>query len=259
MDIEAILLKFSAWLDQRGSTRMITRTLFTGNDHFPTESPYMKRHYLLNTPWFSVFLHCFFASDRDDPHDHPWSSVSIPLFPGFTEVVYLDPRKVKHTSDRRLIAVTKERKPFRFYYRTADSVHRIQLREGFKGRTWSLFIHLKRVREWGFWRYVKAAPEFVLKPGQSLEVRNDDQLNTSHAVGLRVTLDYAARKPTTITNNGPVSVMVGGVPPKWEWLDFKRYGREVIGNHNIESGSVPNGDPDYKIVGWLLPRVVYAK
>ena len=261
MDIEAILLKFSAWLDKRGSTRMITRTTFAGNDHFPTESPYMKRHYLLSTPWFSVFLHCFFASDRDDPHDHPWASISIPLFPGFMEVTYTDPGVDLFNKMRRLIASNKWRKPFHVYYRSANAAHKIQLAEGYAGRTWSLFIHFKRTRQWGFWQLLPRCPSVVISPGQSIDVSNAKQVQQVYRCHphLKVTIggeqdDFEYR----ITNIGSGSVMLDEVPPRWNWLDFKTYGREVIGNHNIESGTVPKGQPDYKIVGHLFPRVTRA-
>jgi hypothetical protein len=102
---------------------------------------YLGRHYLFRTNKMGVFLHRYWRGDRDDPHDHPWDSVSIPLFPGFFETVM----------DKNFNLTKHWRKPFHIYYRKATDAHFIELAEGMEGRTWSLFIHFKRERVWGFW------------------------------------------------------------------------------------------------------------
>ena len=53
--------------------------------------PYLARLRLIQTPLFGVYLHDIFEPDDGDPHNHPWSFVSIVLRGAYTEYVYLDP------------------------------------------------------------------------------------------------------------------------------------------------------------------------
>lgn len=48
----------------------------------------MARYHLLRTPWGSLNIHVFHASDAGrDLHDHPWSYVSMILWRGYREVL----------------------------------------------------------------------------------------------------------------------------------------------------------------------------
>lgn len=64
------------------------------NDRIDKE-PYLERYYLFlknrKTFPFNIFLHKFLKSDPDDLHDHPWSFISIPIYPGYWE--YLENKK----------------------------------------------------------------------------------------------------------------------------------------------------------------------
>ena len=100
------------------------------------KEPYLERYYIFlkdreHFP-FNIFIHKFLKSDPDDLHDHPWSFISIPLWPGYWE----------YTKDGKFW-----RGPLSYRCSPANTFHRIELEKDY---CWTLFIPGKRVREWGF-------------------------------------------------------------------------------------------------------------
>ena len=123
---------FIKWLDDRGSSRMITRR-FKGTGEI---GPYLKRHFIFRSKYLTIFLHQFWASDPDDVHCHPWNNVKIRLSGDYKEYGMDGNHEVL--------------KPGSVTYRRAEDFHRIEVEEGQAGKGWSLFIHFKRRRDWGF-------------------------------------------------------------------------------------------------------------
>lgn len=112
---------------------MRTKTVIQNNKvHF-------KRFYLVKTKWFSVFLHKFTHPDLDrDPHDHPWSFLSIILWGGYTEAVYTN-------MGAYTVAELKTRKWFSFkHWWTPHQVLEV------KNPTWTLVFAGKNRGTWGF-------------------------------------------------------------------------------------------------------------
>jgi hypothetical protein len=102
------------------------------------KEPYLERYYIflkdrINFP-FNIFIHKFLKSDPDDLHDHPWSYISIPLYPGYWEYTELGKRW---------------RGPFSIRYAEANTFHRVELDKD-RHYCWTIFIPGKRTREWGF-------------------------------------------------------------------------------------------------------------
>lgn len=64
---------------------------------------YLARLRIIQTPWFGVYLHDIYEPDGDrDPHNHPWSFISIVLRGSYAERVYNDPvNKRQHWIPRR--------------------------------------------------------------------------------------------------------------------------------------------------------------
>lgn len=53
---------------------------------------YLARLRVIQTPWFGVYIHDIFEPDGDrDPHNHPWSFISIVLRGWYEERVWEDP------------------------------------------------------------------------------------------------------------------------------------------------------------------------
>lgn len=84
--------------------------------------------------WPRIFIHCFYRSDNDIPHDHPFDFVSVILWGGYWE----------HTpaGSRRWYG------PLSILYRKAEWYHRIELPPG--RRCWTLVFASGRRKSWGF-------------------------------------------------------------------------------------------------------------
>lgn len=108
-------------------------------------SLYMRRFYLLKTRWFSVFLHYLAKSDEDRfNHCHPWNWIAILLTGTYVE----EDESGYH-----------KRWPLWPRFRKAEYSHRLHLSKPI----WTLFIHFRRRRRWGFWTdkgWVDAAKYF---------------------------------------------------------------------------------------------------
>ena len=103
--------------------------------------PLLTRYYLFlkerkNFP-FNVFLHKFHKGDPGDVHDHPWPYFTLILKGGYYEWVL-----------GKNCEVRKWRGPGHFRFCSANSYHRIELKEGVT--PWTLFMPGPQTREWGF-------------------------------------------------------------------------------------------------------------
>ena len=76
-----LLMRFALWLAGHGEPDHIVEL---GDDG--VRGYYMKRYWLLRTPWFSMRVHNICRADRDRHlHDHPWAFVSVILAGGYLE------------------------------------------------------------------------------------------------------------------------------------------------------------------------------
>ena len=97
------------------------------------ECPYVIR-WRLETPWFSIRLHHWLASDDDRAkHDHPWSFVTFVLRGGYTDA--------SPSGDEHLKAPAVR-------YRDATHQHTVFPDAG---GAWTIIITGPIVRKWGFW------------------------------------------------------------------------------------------------------------
>lgn len=123
---------FKSFMNMMGRFRVI-------NDRLDQE-PYLERYYIFlknrkNFP-FNIFLHKFLKSDPDDLHDHPWSYISIPIYPGYYE--FLEDNKKP-----------RWRGPLSIKYASANTFHRVELDKDYN-YCWSIFIPFIQKRCWGF-------------------------------------------------------------------------------------------------------------
>ncbi len=102
-------------------------------DHANNTDVYLRRWYLIHTPWFGVYVHNILRPDGDrDMHDHPWPFISIILKGWYLEEIPTGKRLWKIASVHKMLAT---------------GTHRIvQLAPN----TWSLILVGKRQRQWGF-------------------------------------------------------------------------------------------------------------
>ena len=103
--------------------------------------PLLTRYYLFlkerKTFPFNVFLHKFHKGDPGDVHDHPWPYFTLILAGGYYEWILSGNTEVR-----------KWRGPGHFRFCSANSYHRIELKEGVT--PWTLFMPGLQKREWGF-------------------------------------------------------------------------------------------------------------
>lgn len=105
---------------------------------------YLVRLRILQTPWFGVYLHDIHEDDGDrDPHNHPWSFVSIVLRGWYMERLYPDPLGDRQEYDIRI------HRRWSVHRMDRTSAHRIVL-AGPKLKT--LILVGPRKATWGFFR-----------------------------------------------------------------------------------------------------------
>jgi hypothetical protein len=98
----------------------------------PEAGPLMLRWHLIGCGSFALMLHCFLRSDHDRAfHDHPWTFITF-LLTSYRE----------HTPQGIFT-----RRRFSILYRPAEWAHWV---ETIKPLTWTLVIHFRRKRQWGF-------------------------------------------------------------------------------------------------------------
>lgn len=102
--------------------------------------PYLSRLRIVDTPWFGVYLHKIMSTDGQDPHDHPYSFVSLVLRGGYVEE--LDSIYEKEVVPRRTLSLHKLN--FRQF-------HRITQLE--QTPTWTLVVRGRRRQNWGFLQF----------------------------------------------------------------------------------------------------------
>ncbi len=135
-----ILERTARWNDNNSRVRIIKDR----ND----EEDYLIRHYMFiqdreNFP-FNVFLHKFMKGDEDDVHDHPWGFFHLILSGGYYEHVTVNEDGI--SLDQGLKKVWREAGHWKIV--GPSYKHRVELADS---KPWTIFIPLKRCRDWGFW------------------------------------------------------------------------------------------------------------
>jgi hypothetical protein len=113
---------------------------------------HFRRYRLLETRWFSIYVHNILHSDEDkDPHDHPFSFLALMLWGSYLEewlgayedVYYWAPPKGSGHELRRSV-----RSIGSIYYHPAKDFHKITL---LKPSVWTLVFAGPRTRNgWGY-------------------------------------------------------------------------------------------------------------
>jgi hypothetical protein len=139
MIIQKIKNKFFSFLEKHDRKRIIMDR--------QCNDPLLTRYYLFlkdrkRFP-FNAFLHKFHKGDPGDVHDHPWPYFTLILKGGYYEWV------PKVNSKKEMIGEIRHwRGPGHFRFCSANSYHRIELKEGVT--PWTLFMPGPQRQEWGF-------------------------------------------------------------------------------------------------------------
>lgn len=116
---------------------------------------YLARLRLIQTPWFGVYLHDIYEPDGDrDPHNHPWSFVSVVLRGRYVERVYPTPDATKTPLTSHHYEVHEHRR-FSAHRMGRGAAHRITYAApGLK----TLILTGPRGPGWGFFRHGEFIP-----------------------------------------------------------------------------------------------------
>lgn len=119
---------------------------------------YLARLRIIQTPWFGVYLHDIHEPDGDrDPHNHPWSFLSIVLRGSYTEVVHPYPELSRDTQYQQ------HWRRFSIHRMGRSSAHRIVhldrplktlLLVGPRRHSWGFFTH-DGYRDWSEYKDVE--------------------------------------------------------------------------------------------------------
>ena len=139
MIIQKIKNKFFSFLEKHDRKRIIMDR--------QCNEPLLTRYYLFlkdrkRFP-FNVFLHKFHKGDPGDVHDHPWPYFTLILAGGYYEWI-----PQFHNDGTMSCEIRKWRGPGHFRFCSANSYHRIELKEGVT--PWTLFMPGPQRQEWGF-------------------------------------------------------------------------------------------------------------
>lgn len=128
----------------------------------PDGMPYLERYFVCQFMGITVYLHRFIGSDPGyELHNHPWNwAVSLMLFGWYIEERY-DP-----LFQKRLYRIVQAPALVRLMGR---DYHRVNMEAGLE--TWSLFIHGKWVKPWGFCKTVDIHEDFDNQVGVDIEFR----------------------------------------------------------------------------------------
>jgi hypothetical protein len=112
---------------------------------------YLERYFLFaigprRNPWVTAYIHRFVASDPDRGfHDHPWRwAVSVILSGSYMEVV-------TKNGDITKFPVGRHKTPGAITTFGPNHKHRVEL---VSDECWTLFVHGRWIRPWGFYRCV---------------------------------------------------------------------------------------------------------
>ena len=139
----------SKLMDKLGRRRVITDR--------DGKVPYLIRYYLFlkerkRFP-FNITLHKVLVSDEPTLHDHPWSWGALIIKGGYYEWVPVI------SKEGNVVGATKHwRGPGSIRFRNADALHWLELakdKDGNEIPCWSLFFMGRKVKEWGFMRFVQ--------------------------------------------------------------------------------------------------------
>lgn len=116
--------------------------------------PYLERYYLGRLGPCTAYLHRFVAGDGDpEPHDHPWGACSLVL-----NGHYIESRCELSGRDGLLCRL---RRVAWFNRLRRGDIHQIV---NARPETWTLFIHGRIRKNWGFFRSVNSSALMYYQP-----------------------------------------------------------------------------------------------
>ena len=132
-------------------------------------APYLERYHLGRLGPCTAYLHRFVAGDGDpEPHDHPWDAWSLVLTGHYVERrCELSGREGLRGRLRRVAWLNRIR---------GGDIHQIA---DARPETWTLFIHTRVRKGWGFFQAVDQDPRGAVLYSQPLDPVGPDWHTTA--------------------------------------------------------------------------------
>jgi hypothetical protein len=119
------------------------------------ENVYLRRYVLFRSKYFSIYIHRFMRSDKDDHHDHPFDFVGYVVTKGYSESRLQGYRELLFLRNGQFSI--GQRKPGTWGFRKAEDIHMVELdrsytMDEYKEAPLTVIFRGPYRREWGFWK-----------------------------------------------------------------------------------------------------------
>jgi hypothetical protein len=144
--------KLEARLLRQGKVRYIY-----GKQSEDPENVYLRRTFLFRSKLFSIYIHRFMRSDKDEHHDHPFDFLGYIVTKGYHESVLHG----KECANGLLLTggyyLTGKREEGTWGFRRAETKHMVMLDRPYDQTEYdqaplTIIFRGPYRREWGFWR-----------------------------------------------------------------------------------------------------------
>lgn len=154
--IQKLVLRLEWWCCKKDKMEYIRGT----SKEF--EDVYLIRYFLFESRFFSIYIHRFLRSDRDDPHDHPFWFLGYCVKGGYTELKY-----PYNTVTGRFEEYYTYRNQGSLAFRKATDIHMVKLDQEytlgeFYKAPLTIILRGPRTRPWGFWKNILTEPVWVI-------------------------------------------------------------------------------------------------
>lgn len=167
--------RFMKWLVPKLEERCLRTGRFciiTGTSG--PDEVYLRRMFLFRSKLFSVYIHRFMRSDKDDHHDHPFDFVGYVVSKGYTESVLTGKHDCLYLCGGRSADLehiydgtftVSRRREGTWGFRAAEAKHMVILdrsysNEEYKEAPLTVIFRGPYRREWGFWKPTGFKREF---------------------------------------------------------------------------------------------------
>lgn len=150
-----------AWAAERYCEKDPTKVLKIVGNADP-DDVYLIRYFLLRTKYLSIYVHRFMRSDRDNPHDHPFSFVSYVVTGEYREERY-----TYNPASQHYDFSSSRRREGSWAYRHGTEIHAVKIDRSYRYEDryqapLTVVFRGPYFRPWGFWTDILTQPVWTV-------------------------------------------------------------------------------------------------